>query len=114
MSLPASLIPLIEAVIEVLRRDVQKPVLPVVFPRHWDVELRAEIPTYQGPRFLGTDHKVLTPLGLHPKSTTRQPAAAREFAAAECSEEAVAAFLAWWSSLATAEEATRAIDTIWK
>src|SRR5579885_209511 len=87
-------------VVEVLRRDVERPdSLPVY---------RSD---YRALRWPWVQF-VVCPMGLHARSSHFTPYKASEFSGGECKESAIRAFLRWWDELEE-RDARAAIDAIW-
>lgn len=90
-------------VVEVLRRDVPKP-----------VDLPRETTPAAGTMVLrwGNNISQMCPMGLHPGSNHPRPDYSMDFADGACSERAVYSFWRWWDSLKAAD-AREAVDAIW-
>jgi hypothetical protein len=103
--IPAEAMP----VVEVLRRDVQKPLkLPRFFrgerslrwqKRRWYEIILREEPTYY------------CPMGLHPDAHYPRPVDARTFTLT-VTDAQVKAFFRWWDNL-DEKDAAEAVDAIW-
>lgn len=103
LNIPSEAMP----VVEVLRRDVEKPKAEGLVMNCLGPELYA--PRWQE----GPDKRHFCPMGLHEDSVSRLPDTKADFADGEqCNLLEITGFSTWWDNLAL-EDAKQAVDLIW-